>query len=115
MQVPTAPGSVHAVQVPVQALLQQTPLTQKPDRQALPVAQGWPKFSLPQLPAAQVAGAVQSVLAVQVVLQAPFVPHPQGSHKVDVTVLQLPAPSHMRGGVSTSPVQLPATQTAVVP
>jgi hypothetical protein len=115
VQVPTEPGSVQEVQVPVQALLQQTPLTQKPDRQAFPVAQGCPRFSLPQLPAAQVAGAVQSVLAVQVMLQVPLAPQPQGSHKVDVTVLQLPAPSQVRGGVSTSPVQLPATQTVLLP
>lgn len=115
MQVPTAPGSVQALQVPVQALLQQTPLTQNPDRQALPVAQGWPRFSLPQLPAAQVAGAVQSVLAVQLMLHVPVLPQPQGSHSVEVTVLQLPAPSQVRGGVSTSPVQVPATQTVLVP
>src|SRR4051812_29037434 len=71
--------------------------------------------SLPQLFETQLAGAVQSVLALQLVLQAPFDPQAQGSHNVEVTVLQFPAPSQVRGGVTTSPAHVPATQTAVVP
>jgi hypothetical protein len=72
--------------------------------------------SLPQLPATQVAGAVQSPFAAQVVLHAPLEPHPHGSHSVEVTVLQLPAPSQVRAGVATSPmVQVAGPQTVVVP
>ena len=37
MQVPIAPGRLQALQVPVQALLQQTLFAQNPDRQAFPV------------------------------------------------------------------------------
>jgi len=115
VQVPTEPARLQVVQVPVQALLQQTPPTQKPDWQALGVAQAWPTASFPQLAAAQVAGAVQSLLAAQVVLHTPFVPQPQGSHRVEVTVLQLPVPSQVRAGVATSPTQVAAPHTVVVP
>jgi hypothetical protein len=79
------------------------------------VLQGCPADSLPQLMATQVAGALQSLLPMQVVLQTPPVPQAQGSHSVDVTVLQLPAPSQVRPGVKTSPTQVEATQVAVVP
>ena len=71
---------------------------------------------MPQLPAAHVAGAVQSALPAQVVLHAPFEPQAHGSHRVDVTVLQFPAPSQVRAGVATSPiVHVAAAQTVVVP
>jgi hypothetical protein len=115
VQVPTAPARLQAVQVPVQAPLQQTPFTQNPERHAFPVEQAWPIANLPQLPAAQVAGAVQSVFAAQVVLHVPFEPQAHGSHSVDVTVLQLPVPSQVRAGVATSPVQVAAPQTVVAP
>jgi hypothetical protein len=39
VQVPTVPGRLQELQVPVHALLQQTPFTQKPERQAFPVEQ----------------------------------------------------------------------------
>ena len=63
----------------------------------------------------QAAGAVQSVFTAHVVLHAPFGPHAQGSHRVDVTVLQLPAPSQVRAGVATSPAQVAAPHTVLVP
>jgi hypothetical protein len=96
-------------------LLQQKPLTQNPDAQRLAVAQAVPVGSPPQLIVVrlQLAGVVQSVFAAQVVLQVPFVLQANGSHTVEVTVLQFPAPSQVRTGVNVSPVQVAATQ--VVP
>jgi len=75
--VPTLPASAHDVQVPVQALLQQMPLTQNPDAQSAftPDGQAPPTGILPQLMATQVLPEVQSVaVVVQVVLHVP-VPH----------------------------------------
>ena len=111
-QVPALLVSAQDMQVPVQALLQQTPCAQKPDWQAAAAEQGAPGGSFPQLPLVQELGATQSLLVVQVILQAP-VPHWKGSHSVEVTVLQFPVPSQVRAGVSVSPLQLCATQ--VVP
>jgi hypothetical protein len=115
VQVPTDPVTLQAVQVPVQALLQQKPLTQNPEAQRLAVAQAVPVGKPPQLIVVrlQLAGDVQSVFAAQVVLQVPFVLQANGSHTVEVTVLQFPAPSQVRTGVNVSPVQVAATQ--VVP
>lgn len=77
VQVPTMPVRLHAVQIPVQALLQQTLLTQNPEPQEAAVVQAEPCDSFPQLLVVVLhdAGAVQSVFAVQVVLHA-VVPHP---------------------------------------
>ena len=58
---------------------------------------------------------MQSVFAAQVVLHAPLGPHAHGSHSVEVTVLQLPAPSQVRAGVATSPAQVAAPHTVLVP
>jgi len=77
-QVPTLPVSEHDVQVPVQAVLQQTLLTQNPDAQSVPRPDGHepPIGILPQLMATQVLPIVQSAaLVVQVVLHALLVPH----------------------------------------
>jgi transposase len=106
---------LHAVQIPVQTLLQQTLLTQNPEAQEAAVVQAAPCDSLPQLPVVvlQVAGVAQSVLAAQVVLQA-VVAHPKGSHSDEVTVLQLPAPSHVRAGVSVETEQVAAAQVVVL-
>jgi hypothetical protein len=115
LQVPTLFVRLQAVQFPVQALLQQTLLTQKPDWQAAGVWQSCPTESLPQLLATQVAGALQSALVEQVVLQAPLEPQPQGSQSVDVTVWQVPAPSQVAAAVNTSPEQVDGMQTVSVP
>jgi hypothetical protein len=116
VQVPIEPARLQTVQVPVQALLQQTLSTQKPEAQALDIVHAEPSGSLPQVSGVpmQVDGEVQSVLTVQVVLQTLFVvSQAKGSHSVEVTVLQFPVPSQVRAGVSVSPLQLCATQ--VVP
>jgi hypothetical protein len=74
VQVPLVPERLHAVQVPAQALLQQTPCAQKPEAHIAAAVHGWPMASLPQLVPVQEAGEVQSALVAQVVLQALLVP-----------------------------------------
>jgi len=80
VQVPTVPGRSQELQVPVQALLQQTVWAQNPELHMAAAVQGEPIASLPQLPVVwpegmvQEAGEVQSVATWQVVLQTPPVP-----------------------------------------
>jgi hypothetical protein len=96
--------TAHDRQVPVQAVLQQTPCAQKPDWQAVPALHGEPGGSLPQLPPVQELGETQSAFVVQVVLQTP-VPHSKGSHICVVAVRQLPLPSQVCPRVSVETVQ----------
>lgn len=73
LQVPTLPVSAHDLHVPVQALLQQTPCAQKPESHSFAAPHAVPIGLSVHLPALQMLGATQSVLAVavvQVVLQA---------------------------------------------
>ena len=92
------------MQVPVQALLQQTPCAQKPDAHAEATVQGAPGGDLPQLLLTQELGETQSVFAEQVVLHAPAA-HPNGSHMTVVAVRQIPAPSQVRTWVNVEPLQ----------
>jgi hypothetical protein len=103
VQVPTLLVSAHDMQVPVQALLQQTPCAQKFDAHAEPEVQGAPGGSLPQLLLVQELGETQSAFVEQVVLQA-VVPHWKGSHIAVVAARQLPAPSQVCACVSVEPV-----------
>jgi hypothetical protein len=96
--------SAQDMQVAVQALLQQTPCAQKPDAHAEAAVHSAPGGSLPQLLLTQELGETQSVLAEQVVLQAP-VPHSKGSHMTVVAARQVPAPSQVRAWVNVEPVQ----------
>ena len=102
-QVPAVPVRAHDMQVPAQALLQQTPWAQNPDAQAVPAVQRAPGGSLPQLLLTQELGETQSVFFEQVVMQAP-VPHSNGSHMTVVAARQVPAPSQVRAWVSVEPV-----------
>ena len=70
--VPTLPVSEHDMHVPVQALLQQTLLTQNPDSQSelVPLGQAPPIGILPQLLLTHVLPVVHWVVAVQVVRHA---------------------------------------------
>jgi len=63
-----------------------------------------------QLPPAQMSGETQSVLAVQVVLQA-FAPQMYGLHLLVMTVTQVPLLLQVAAGVSVAPVQLAPTHT----
>ncbi len=59
-QVPSAPAALHCSQVPVQAVLQQTPSTQKPLEQVAPAAQVDP------------CGQAQTPLLHEPLVQSPF-------------------------------------------
>jgi hypothetical protein len=70
-QVPTVPVSAHDRQMPAQAVAQQTPCSQKPELHSPAAPHVAPIGFLPQLPARQVFGLVQSEAEAQVVLHAP--------------------------------------------
>jgi hypothetical protein len=70
LQVPLLSASAHDLQVPVQALWQQTPCWQKPELHSLAVVHASPSGCLVQTPALQMLGATQSASAVQLFLQA---------------------------------------------
>lgn len=112
MQVPGVPARAHDAQVPAQAVEQQTPWAQSPESHSLAAPHGCPTGLPPQLPPMHVLGDMQSPSVLHVVLQA-LVAASQvnGLQGEVVTVRQVPAPSQVRGGVSTEPVQLPAPQT----
>jgi len=105
VQVPTVPVSAQDWQVPPQAVMQQTPCAQKPDRHSPPTPQATPTAFLAQLPPMQVNGATQSASTVQVFLHAPE-PHAYGSHMDEVAAWQVPVPLHDRVDIKVDPVQL---------
>jgi hypothetical protein len=112
VQLPAALAQVR--QVPEQVVAQQVPWAQIPELHSPPAAQVDPFGLLPQLVPTQMLGEAQSPVTVQVVLQTLLVAsQPKGSQSDVVTVRQTPAPSHVRGGVSVDPTQLPAAH--VVP
>jgi hypothetical protein len=113
--VPGDVESAHETQLPVHAVEQQTPWAQKFELHSVAVVQETPFAFLPQLPVVvlQTLLVMQSLLPAQVVLHAVALAQTYGSQATFVTVWQLPAPSHRRGGVSVEPVQLPATHWVV--
>jgi hypothetical protein len=112
VQVPALLVSAHDMQVPAQAVLQQTPCAQKLEAQAEPAVQGAPGGNLPQLLLVQEFGETQSVFEEQVVLQE-VVPHWNGSHITVVAARQLPEPSQVCACVSVEPVQEAAAPHSV--
>jgi len=70
VHVPTVPVIAHEVQVPVHAVMQQTPCAQKPEPHSPPLPQVTPIAFLAQLPPMHVNGATQSASTEQVVLHA---------------------------------------------
>ena len=112
VQVPVVPVRLHAMHVPVQALLQQTPWAQFPELHSGPVVHVAPMGLRPQLLFRHCAGDTQSLFIEHVVLQAAVTSHMNGAQLAVLTSRHVPAPSHVRDGVSTEIVQFPATQTA---
>ena len=116
-QVPLVPpvlAAEQAVQAPAQATLQQNPSTQNPEPHWF-VAVQVPPFAFlgVQAPDAQKSPAMQSVSALQVVLQA-VAPQVSGAQLVGVGVAQAPAPLQLAAGVAKPLVQLAAAHTVVV-
>lgn len=86
------------MQVPVQAVEQQTPCWQWPLAQSLPRPQGSPAGFLPQEPFWQVAPLAQSVSVVQLFEQrAPL--HLNGAQDCPAGGVHCPAPSQVKGAV----------------
>jgi hypothetical protein len=110
------PANAHDLQVPWQALAQQTPCSQKPVAHSLAAPQVTPLALSTQEVPLQVAGEAQSVelvAAEQLVLQTPLVVlHANDPGQVPVVAgAQVPAPSQVRCVVKVAPVHEPATQT----
>jgi hypothetical protein len=74
-QVPAVPVIPHDRQLPVQAVRQQVPCSQKPLEHSVAPVQVAPLGRFPQLPPLQTLGATQSASAVQLARQVPLLPH----------------------------------------
>jgi hypothetical protein len=101
-QVPPVPVSEHDMQVPVHAVLQQTPCAQNPLLHSPPAVHAAPSGFSPQLDAVQTLPLVQSALAVQLARQLPPL-HTYGAHGWDEPGVQVPAPSQRPASVSVDP------------
>ena len=74
------PGTAHDRQVPVQAMPQQTPCSQKPELHSGPPPQAAPIGFLPQLPFTQLLGATHSPSLAQITRHLASAPHVNGAH-----------------------------------
>ena len=99
LQAPSVPTSAHDMQLPLQAVMQQTPWAQNPLWQSPGAAQLAPGGRKPHDPLLQTLGVAQSASAVQVDLKARL-PHLNGKQELCGGVTHAPAPSHADAGVS---------------
>ena len=102
-QVPAAPESAQDMQVPVQAVPQQTPWAQMVLLHSVPLEQTAPFGLSPHDPEMQDAGIAQSLSVAQVALQA-LVPQANGKQEDDGGIPQVPAPSQVPPGVKVVPL-----------
>ena len=102
-QVPAAPESAQDMQVPVQAVPQQTPWAQMVLLHSVPLEQTAPFGLSPHDPEIQDAGIAQSLSVAQVALQA-LVPQANGKQEDDAGIPQVPAPSQVPPGVKVVPL-----------
>lgn len=101
LHVPALPATAQDMQVPVQAVAQQTPCWQRFDEHSDPAEHVVPFGFSEQLPLLHTVGDTQSALVAQVVLQVfAVVSHVRLPGQFEaVTGLQVPAPSQVPGGV----------------
>jgi hypothetical protein len=103
---PTLPSTAHDMQRALQALAQQTPWAQMPDRHSVPsVPHGAPTGRSPHVPLPHTAGGAQSASAVQLFLHAAM-PHRNGKHELATGGTQVPAPSQAAPGVKVVVMQV---------
>jgi hypothetical protein len=102
LQVPLVAASEQDMQVPAQAVAQQTPWAHWPDRHSVPAWQTAPLGLRPHEPPLQVAGGAQSASLAQVDLQA-LRPQPNGKQEVAPGTMQVPAPSQVPPAVNVLP------------
>jgi hypothetical protein len=101
VQVPALPASAHDMQVPVQALVQQTPCWQRPEAHSEALEHGLPGVLSAQAPELQTLGETQSASAEHEALQVVAVLQVRlPGQAAAVTGLQVPAPSQVCAGVS---------------
>jgi hypothetical protein len=105
MQVPALPVIAQDLQVPVQAVAQQTPWAQVPELQSALAPQLAPMGFNPQLPDTQKLPVAQSVSPEQVVLHWPEEPQMKGAQDWLAGEAQVPLPSQRPAKVSAPPVQ----------
>jgi hypothetical protein len=99
VQVPAAPATLQAAQVPQLAVPQQTPSTQFPPWHSPPIAQAWPSRLRPQEPPLQTLPGAQSLSLLQTATQA--VPlQAKGAQLWVLAGWQTPAPLQVRGSVA---------------
>ncbi len=104
-------GFAQKVHLPVQALSQQTPSTQKLEAHSLACSQSWPLPLGPQLPDTQLAGFWHLSLAVQLLRQLPA-SQVDGRQVTGRPGWQTPSPSHRPAGTNSSlPRQAGGMQT----
>ena len=102
-QEPAAPGSAHDMQVPAQAVAQQTPCAQFPLWQSGPCWQRAPFGLSPHEPLGlQYWPCAQSLSVVQADSQA-FTPQMNGKQGLGGGVRQVPVPSHVAPAVKVPP------------
>lgn len=102
LQVPLLVASEQDMQVPLQAVAQQTPCAHWPDRHSVPAWQTAPLGLSPHDPLLQVAGAAQSASLAQVDLHA-FRPQVNGKQDAGLGTVQVPAPSQAPLAVKVLP------------
>lgn len=102
------------MQVPEQAVPQQTPCAQVFDWHSPPIWQTAPFGFSPQDPLMQVAGVAQSALLVQVDLQA-LTPQVNGKQEPAMGVPQVPLPSQTAAGVKVVPGTVQVAPAQAVP
>ncbi len=107
VQVPALEGSAHDLQVPVHAVLQQTPCSHSPELHSGSLPHVAPMGFFPQLPWMQLLPAMQSASIVQVVPHCPLLSHWNGAQEVLVALSQVPLPSQ-RPAVINIPFLHPA-------
>src|SRR5262245_34300338 len=110
VHVPCVPVSAHDLQVPVQAVPQQKPCSQKPVMHSVAAPHAMPVGFFVQTPMTQTFGVTQSASTEHDVLQTPD-PQVNAPHDDAVVDWQVPVPLQVRAGVKVEPVQLCGTQT----
>jgi len=111
--VPALPLRPQDRQLPVQAVRQQVPCSQKTLPHSAAAVQVAPLGRLPPLPPVPTFGATQSPSVVQVARHVPAVPHLYAPQLPALVVPHVPAPSQARAGVNVVPLHVDAAQ--VVP
>ena len=122
VQVPTEGGRLHRSQARVQAPVQHTPSTQKPEAHAVPALHGVPG-GLPgvHFPPAQEAPGAHPLLTVQAVVQAPPAPQSPGAHEGEPglpagTVPHVPAlPGRLHASQAPAQAELQQVPSAQCP